>query len=67
MVKYLMENPRYIAGQHDIQKEQALPLCGPGFVGFVNGKRPGQAETKQHNDFKNAHKYSLMLKARSCY
>jgi hypothetical protein len=56
-----MENPSYVTSHYDVQKEQALPLCSPGFIGFVNRKRPGKAETKQHNDFKNAHKYSSML------
>jgi hypothetical protein len=58
-----MENPCYVASHYNIQKEQALPFCSPGFVGFVNGKRPGKAETKQHHNFKNAHNYSLMLDA----
>jgi hypothetical protein len=55
-----MENPCYITGQYDIQKHQAFPLRGTGFVGFINGKRPRKAEAKQHDDFKNAHKYSSM-------
>jgi len=37
MVKYFMENPRDITTQNDIEKKQALPLCGTGFVGFVDG------------------------------
>ncbi len=48
-------------------KKQAFPFCGAGFVGFINGKRAGKTETKQHNDFKNAHKYSLMLNALKRY
>ncbi|MDD4531816.1 MAG: hypothetical protein PHH21_03910, partial [Candidatus Pacebacteria bacterium] len=55
-----MQNSRHIACGDNVQKYQAFPLRGTGCIAFIDGKRPGTAETDHHNNFKNIHNNFLI-------
>jgi len=56
-----MQNSRHIACCDNVQKYHAFPLCGTGYVAFIDRKRPGTAEADHHNNFKNIHKFLNFL------
>ena len=55
VIKDFMQNTRKVTKPDNQQKGKAFALNWMGNDRFVDGKRPGNAETEKHNNFKNAH------------
>ncbi len=55
LVKELVQDACDITEDDDNEKERAFSFHGPGYIGFVNGKRPCGSKTKEHKGFKDTH------------
>ena len=57
-----MNNPRDISDENNKQKQNAFSLNAFRFIRLINGNRPSNAETNQHDDFKNTHSVNDRIK-----
>ena len=59
MIDYFADDPRHVPDDDGDNEDQTFTLRGLRLDAFINGNRPRQPETSEHNKFKNLHNFYL--------